>query len=75
MQDPEIVYYDLKYGLRLCAEYKHKKACVHIYSTMGLYEEAVDLALQVDVDLAKQNADKPEDDEELRKKLWLRIGE
>lgn len=29
---------------------------------------------QVDVDLAKQNADKPEDDEELRKKLWLKIG-
>ena len=33
------------------------------------------LGFQVDVDLAKQNADKPEDDEELRKKLWLRIGE
>ena len=31
--------------------------------------------IQVDVDLAKQNASKPEDDEELRKKLWLRIGE
>jgi hypothetical protein len=27
------------------------------------------------VDLAKQNADKPEDDDELRKKLWLKIGE
>ena len=26
------------------------------------------------MDLAKQNADKPEDDEELRKKLWLKIG-
>ena len=24
-----------------------KPACVHIYSTMGLFEEAVDLALQV----------------------------
>jgi len=29
----------------------------------------------VEVDLAKQNADKPDDDEELRKKLWLKIGE
>eukprot|EP00057_Strongylocentrotus_purpuratus_P021026 XP_011675500.1 PREDICTED: vacuolar protein sorting-associated protein 18 homolog [Strongylocentrotus purpuratus] len=41
---------------------------------MGLYEEAVDLALQVDVDLAKQSAEKPEDDEALRRKLWLRIA-
>lgn len=31
--------------------------------------------LQVDVELAKQQANKPaEDDLELRKKLWLRIG-
>lgn len=66
--------YDLKYALRLCLEHDHKKAAVHIYATMGLYEEAVDLALKVDVDLAKQNASKPDSDEELRKKLWLRIG-
>lgn len=39
----------MKYALRLCAEYDHKEARVHIYSTMGLYEEAVDLALQVSV--------------------------
>ena len=32
------------------------------------------MCLQVDVDLAKQHADKPEEDEELRKKLWLKIG-
>ena len=47
LQDPELVCYDLKYALRLCSEYGHKKACVHIYTTMGLYEEAVDLALEV----------------------------
>lgn len=42
---------------------------------MGLYEEAVDLALDVDVELAKQQAEKPdEDDVDLRKKLWLRIA-
>ena len=29
---------------------------------------------QVDVDLAKSCADLPEDDEELRKKLWLKIA-
>lgn len=73
-EDPDTVCYDLKYALRLCAEHGHKRACVHIYTTMGLYEEAVDLALKVDVELAKKNADKPEDDEELKKKLWLRIA-
>ena len=46
-QDPEQVCFDLKYGLRICLEHDHKQACVHIYTTMGLYEEAVDLALQV----------------------------
>lgn len=71
---PAQVCYDLKYALRVCTEYGHQRACVFIYTTMGLYEEAVDLALKVDVELAKQNADKPDDDEELRKKLWLRIA-
>jgi vacuolar protein sorting-associated protein 18 len=28
----------------------------------------------VDIELAKANADKPEDDDVLRKKLWLRIA-
>ena len=72
--DADNVCYDLKYALRLCSEHELKKACVHIYSTMGLFEEAVDLALGVDVDLAKQNANNPEDDEELKKKLWLKIA-
>ncbi|KAL4656442.1 vacuolar protein sorting-associated protein 18-like [Arapaima gigas] len=68
------VHYDLKYALRLFAEHGHHRACVHVYRMMELYEEAVDLALQVDVDLAKSCADLPEDDEELRKKLWLKIA-
>ncbi|XP_055900557.1 vacuolar protein sorting-associated protein 18 homolog isoform X1 [Biomphalaria glabrata] len=74
-EDPETICYDVKYALRLCAEFNLKKACVHIYSLMGLYEEAVDMALCVDVELAKQQADKPdEDDKDMRKKLWLRIA-
>lgn len=69
------ICYDVKYALRLCAECNHKKACVHVYSLMGLYEEAVDMALSVDVELAKLQANKPEEDDlELRKKLWLRIA-
>ncbi|KAN0042926.1 hypothetical protein ACTA71_010558 [Dictyostelium dimigraforme] len=70
------VHFDLKYALRLCMREKKLKACVYIYSAMELYEEAVDLALLVDIDLAKENADKVRDtDEELCKKLWLRIAE
>ncbi|XP_041950954.1 vacuolar protein sorting-associated protein 18 homolog [Alosa pseudoharengus] len=68
------INYDLKYALRLCAEHGYLQACVLVYKIMELYEEAVDLALQVDVDLAKSCADLPEDDEELRKKLWLKIA-
>ncbi|XP_039394501.1 vacuolar protein sorting-associated protein 18 homolog [Mauremys reevesii] len=72
--NPNRIHYDLKYALRLCAEHGHHRACVHVYKVMELYEEAVDLALQVDVDLAKSCADLPEEDEELRKKLWLKIA-
>ncbi|KAH9519313.1 Vacuolar protein sorting-associated protein 18 like protein [Bulinus truncatus] len=74
-ENPETICYDVKYALRLCSEFNLKKACVHIYSLMGLYEEAVDMALCVDVELAKQQAEKPdEEDRDMRKKLWLRIA-
>ena len=49
--------------------------CVHIYSKMGMYENAVDLALvKGDLELAKVNAEKPEEDRQLKKKLWLKIA-
>jgi hypothetical protein len=41
---------------------------------MGMHEEAVALALQVDPELAMAEADKVEDDEDLRKKLWLMVA-
>jgi len=41
---------------------------------MQLYDEAVDLSLSYDIDKAKEQAEKPEGDEEMRKKLWLRIA-
>jgi hypothetical protein len=43
---------------------------------MKLYEQAVDLALKSDdVELAKINADRPDDDQgHLKKKLWLKIA-
>ncbi|KAI0051712.1 hypothetical protein FA95DRAFT_1675740 [Auriscalpium vulgare] len=68
-------YYDLDYALRLCSEAGRIQPCVHIYSQMGLWESSVDLALEKgDLELAKLNADKPEDDQQLRKKLWLKIA-
>jgi len=68
-------YYDLEYALRLCKKAGRTQPCVHIYSKMGLYENSVDLALQKgDLELAKINADMPEDDPQLRKKLWLKIA-
>ena len=69
-------YYDLDYALRLCKETKRMQPCVHIYAKMGLWESSVDLALQKgDIELAKANADMPpEEDRQLRKRLWLKIA-
>ncbi|XP_048329359.2 vacuolar sorting protein 18 [Ziziphus jujuba] len=67
-------FYDPKYALRLCLKEKRIRACVHIYSMMSMHEEAVALALQVDPELAMAEADKVEDDEDLRKKLWLMVA-
>jgi hypothetical protein len=68
-------YYDLDYALRLCKQNGRTQPCVHIYSKMGMYENSVDLALlKGDLELAKINADMPEDDRQLRKKLWLKIA-
>lgn len=85
---------DLKYALRICTHHRKTRACVQIYSFMGLYEvspsirprfgvlvligglvmqEAVELALRVDVPLAKEKANKPESDE-VKKRLWLMIA-
>ncbi|KAG6881422.1 hypothetical protein C0993_001543, partial [Termitomyces sp. T159_Od127] len=42
---------------------------------MGLWENSVDMALEKgDLELAKINADMPEEDKALRKKLWLKIA-
>jgi hypothetical protein len=42
---------------------------------MGLYEESVSLALEKgDLELAQVTANMPEDDIQLRKKLWLKVA-
>eukprot|EP00271_Cylindrocystis_brebissonii_P008632 TRINITY_DN23099_c0_g1_i1.p1 TRINITY_DN23099_c0_g1~~TRINITY_DN23099_c0_g1_i1.p1 ORF type:complete len:1123 (-),score=263.65 TRINITY_DN23099_c0_g1_i1:370-3738(-) len=65
---------DPKYALRICLGEGRLRSCVAIYSRLGMHEEAVALALQVDLDLAKSEADKAQDDPDLRKKLWLLIA-
>jgi hypothetical protein len=68
-------YFDLDYALRLCKANGKTQACVHIYSKLGLYENSVDLALSKgDLELAKINADRPDGNDELRKKLWLKVA-
>ncbi|KAJ3332896.1 hypothetical protein HDU76_012696 [Blyttiomyces sp. JEL0837] len=67
--------FELRYALRLCLQEGFTQSCMYIYSAMGLYEQAVDLALKhQDLDMARINADKPIDDDILRKKLWLKIA-
>ncbi|KAK0526251.1 tethering complex subunit [Tilletia horrida] len=66
-------YYDLDYALRTCVANECQQACVQIYAKMGLYESAVDLALDHgDIELASRCADMVEADEVLKKKLWLK---
>jgi len=67
--------YDADFALRLCIQHKRVQSCVHIYSSMQQYVQAVDLALKYDeVDLASSVADRSNTSPTLRKKLWLAIA-
>ncbi|KIW12474.1 hypothetical protein PV08_09751 [Exophiala spinifera] len=73
---PSPPLYDADFALRLCIQHDRVQSCVHIYSTMGQYQQAVQLALQHDdIDLAAIVADRLEGNDKLRKKLWLLIAE
>ncbi|KAJ3348824.1 hypothetical protein HDU83_001026 [Entophlyctis luteolus] len=68
-------HYDVQYALRLCIKEELVQSSIFIYSKLGLYEQAVDLSLKKqDLELAQINAEKPVDDDILRKKLWLKIA-
>ncbi|KAF5295166.1 hypothetical protein FQR65_LT10554 [Abscondita terminalis] len=70
-----LVNYNVHFALRLCQEMNLTKACVQLSALLGLWESAVDLALTLSVDLAKQYANIPaQGDLDLRKKLWLKIA-
>ncbi|KAL6240441.1 tethering complex subunit [Rhinocladiella similis] len=73
---PSPPLYDADFALRLCIQHDRVQSCVHIYSAMGEYQQAVELALQHDdIDLAAIVADRLEGNDKLRKKLWLLIAE
>lgn len=67
--------YDADFALRLCINHKRVRSAVHIYCSMSQFAAAVDMALRYDeVDLAAEVADRPENDQVLRKKLWLKVA-
>lgn len=67
-------YLDLQLCLRLCTDIKLFRTCVSLYSSMGLFDEALDLALTFDIELAKNIANKAESDDH-QKQLWLTIAQ
>lgn len=72
-EQTERPFYDLDFALRLCQS--RPQACLIIYDRMGQNESAVELALEHgDVEGAKRSADRVEDDEVLKKALWLKIA-
>jgi vacuolar protein sorting-associated protein 18 len=67
--------FDSDFALRLCIQHSRVQSCVHIYSTMGQYLQAVELALQhSEIGLASVVADRPLSNPALRKKLWLAVA-
>jgi len=73
---PDPPYYDVDFALRLSLQYHRVRSGVHIYSSMELYEPAVELALSHDeAELAMTIANSPEEDAVRRKSLWLTIAE
>ncbi|KAG5993069.1 hypothetical protein E4U54_003480 [Claviceps lovelessii] len=67
--------YDPDFALRLCIQHHRTLSCVHIYTSMGQYLQAVDLALSHDeVELAAVIADRPLSNPQLRKRLWLAVA-
>ncbi|KAF8468909.1 hypothetical protein BDZ91DRAFT_636397, partial [Kalaharituber pfeilii] len=59
----------------LCIEQGHVQSCIHIYSSMGQYHQAVELALKhKNVELVRIVANRLEGDPALCKKLWLAVA-
>ena len=68
--------YDADFAFRLCIQHSRVQSAVHIYTSMGSYASAVDLALKHnEINLATLVADQPPStDPALRKRLWLAVA-
>ncbi|KAK4123175.1 hypothetical protein N657DRAFT_672201 [Parathielavia appendiculata] len=67
--------FDPDFALRLCIQNRRVLSCARIYTSMGQYVQAVNLALANDeVELASIIADRPMSNPALRKKLWLAVA-
>ncbi|KAK2964161.1 putative Vacuolar protein sorting-associated protein 18 like protein [Blattamonas nauphoetae] len=68
--------YDERYCLRVCMQYRCIRAAVHIYIQLNLFDEAVELALGVDFNLAKEAAKAAygKTDPAMFQRLWIRIA-
>ncbi|KAK0710945.1 Pep3/Vps18/deep orange family-domain-containing protein [Lasiosphaeris hirsuta] len=67
--------FDPDFALRLCIQHHRVLSCAHIYTSMGQYVQAVDLALaHGEVGLASIIANRPMSNPPLRKKLWLAVA-
>ena len=65
---------DLKFALRTTLHCNKKRSASIVYAKMALFEEAVELSLQVSPELAKDYVKMVDDAEERCKKLWISIG-
>lgn len=72
-KDVSQLHYDRQYALRVCKQWHCNEACVFLQCLLGLWTDAVELALTFDVKLAQETANLPAE-VELRRKLWLRIA-
>ncbi|KAK4249929.1 Pep3/Vps18/deep orange family-domain-containing protein [Corynascus novoguineensis] len=67
--------FDQDFALRLCIQNRRVLSCARIYTSIGQYVQAVNLALSHDeVELASIIADRPMSNPALRKKLWLAVA-
>lgn len=74
-KDVTQLHYDRQYALRVCKQWQCHEACVFLLCLLGLWTEAVELALRTgNVQLAQEKANLPAE-VEVRRKLWLRIAE
>lgn len=73
-KEVSMIHYDIHYALRLCKEFEIKEACVFLYCLLEFWQQAVELALTFNIQLAQQTASQSMD-AELSRKLWLIIAE